>query len=178
MRELVATALGAEITPTAPLIFVSKKPATSCARSKYLEATNASTAHQRPMIPWTKRESRWGPRYVLRKPAEPLASSWEEAAPVAAEEEEPYMAPQEGNSAAVVAVEASTGFTPKIIEEEKGTSAAGSEVVPAAMKTPEESSKETPKESISTSPEKGQSLLPKEEKTEAESRLSLYRLMA
>lgn len=188
MRELITPTLGAEITGPAPNVLVGKKPAANTTRSRYLEATNASSAHQLPRIPWTKRESRWGPRYVLRKPSEPYAPKADEVEPMATDGV-PCVDPQVVETA-VAPVEVSTEKTPENGEAvEKESVASGSEVVPGATKpstmTPEESSKETPKESISTSPEKGLSLLlkkeekekEKEEKTETESPLLLFLFM-
>lgn len=186
MRELITPTLGEEITGPAPNMLAGKKPVANTARSRYLEATNASSAHQLPRIPWTKRESRWGPRYVLRKPSDLYAPNADEVEPMATDGV-PCVDPQAVETA-VAPVEVSTEKAPENGEAvEKESVASGSEVVAGATKpsmmTPEESSKETPKESISTSPEKGLSLLPKkeekekEEKTETESPLLLFLLM-
>ena len=141
-----------------------------CARSKYLEATNASSAHQRPAIPWVKKESRWGPRYVLRKPSEPAAFYAEEAVP-AADEAIPYVASQEA-VASMPPAEVSAGTTPEQAVEAGEFASTGvdgnatPETVESPATVPEESSRDAPKESISTSPGKGMSLPAKEEKEE------------
>ena len=168
MRELMTPTLGGTNKLSASFKAANGNGVARQAASKIMEPTKAYTASKRPSIPYVKKESRWGPRYVLRKPSEYTAFNTVKAVPAAEEkpavmEEKPAVmeekpAVTEEKPAVEVKPTAmevkSTEEKPVAAEkpamtEEKPTVAEETEEVP----TPESSEGVARKESISTSPE-------------------------
>lgn len=161
MRELMTPTLGGTNKLSASFKAANGNGVARQAASKIMEPTKAYTASKRPSIPYVKKESRWGPRYVLRKPSEYTAFNTVKAVP-AAEEKPAVMEEKPAVTEEKPAVEVkptamevkSTEEKPVAAEkpattEEKPTVAEETEEVP----TPESSEGVARKESISTSPE-------------------------
>ena len=159
MRELMTPTLGGTNKLSASFKAANGNGVARQAASKIMEPTKAYTASKRPSIPYVKKESRWGPRYVLRKPSEYTAFNTVKAVPAAEEKPAVEVKPAVEEKPAVevkpTAVEVkSTEEKPVVAEkpamtEEKPIVAEETEEVP----TPESSEGVVPKESISTSPE-------------------------
>ena len=161
MRELMTPTLGGTNKLSASFKAANGNGVARQAASKIMEPTKAYTASKRPSIPYVKKESRWGPRYVLRKPSEYTAFNTVKAVPAAEEkpavmEEKPaVMEEKPAVEVKPTAMEVkSTEEKPVAAEkpamtEEKPTVAEETEEVP----TPESSEGVARKESISTSPE-------------------------
>ena len=154
MRELMTPTLGGTNKLSASFKAANGNGVARQAASKIMEPTKAYTASKRPSIPYVKKESRWGPRYVLRKPSEYTAFNTVKAVP-AAEEKPAVMEEKPAVEVKPTAMEVkSTEEKPVAAEkpamtEEKPTVAEETEEVP----TPESSEGVARKESISTSPE-------------------------
>lgn len=161
MRELMTPTLGGTNKLSASFKAANGNGVARQAASKIMEPTKAYTASKRPSIPYVKKESRWGPRYVLRKPSEYTAFNTVKAVP-AAEEKPAVMEEKPAVTEEKPAVEVkptamevkSTEEKPVAAEkpamtEEKPIVAEETEEVP----TPESSEGVARKESISTSPE-------------------------
>ena len=150
MRELMTPTLGGTNKLSASFKAANGNGVARQAASKIMEPTKAYTASKRPSIPYVKKESRWGPRYVLRKPSEYTAFNTVKAVPAAEEKpvaaEKPAMT--EEKPAMTEEKPAMTEEKPAMTEE-KPTVAEETEEVP----TPESSEGVARKESISTSPE-------------------------
>ena len=140
MRELMTPTLGGTNKLSASFKAANGNGVARQAASKIMEPTKAYTASKRPSIPYVKKESRWGPRYVLRKPSEYTAFNTVKAVPAA--EEKPAVEVKSTEEKPVAAEKPAT-------TEEKPTVAEETEEVP----TPESSEGVARKESISTSPE-------------------------
>ena len=161
MRELMTPTLGGTNKLSASFKAANGNGVARQAASKIMEPTKAYTASKRPSIPYVKKESRWGPRYVLRKPSEYTAFNTVKAVPAAEEkpavtEEKPAVTEEKpAVEVKPTAMEVkSTEEKPVAAEkpamtEEKPTVAEETEEVP----TPESSEGVARKESISTSPE-------------------------
>lgn len=143
MRELMTPTLGGTNKLSASFKAANGNGVARQAASKIMEPTKAYTASKRPSIPYVKKESRWGPRYVLRKPSEYTAFNTVKAVPAA--EEKPAVTEEKP----VAAEEKPVAAEKPAMTEEKPTVAEETEEVP----TPESSEGVAPKESISTSPE-------------------------
>ena len=166
MRELMTPTLGGTNKLSASFKAANGNGVARQAASKIMEPTKAYTASKRPSIPYVKKESRWGPRYVLRKPSEYTAFNTVKAVPAAEEkpavtEEKPAVTEEKpAVEVKPTAMEVkSTEEKPVAAEkpamtEEKPTVAEEMEEVP----TPESSEGVARKESISTSPEQVASL--------------------
>ena len=156
MRELMTPTLGGTNKLSASFKAANGNGVARQAASKIMEPTKAYTASKRPSIPYVKKESRWGPRYVLRKPSEYTAFNTVKAVPAAEEkpavmEEKPAVMeekPAVTEEKPAVEVKPVAAEKPAMTEE-KPTVAEETEEVP----TPESSEGVAPKESISTSPE-------------------------
>lgn len=85
MRELMTPTLGGTNKLSASFKAANGNGDARQAASKIMEPTKAYTASKRPSIPYVKKESRWGPRYVLRKPSEYTAFNTVKAVPAAEE---------------------------------------------------------------------------------------------
>ena len=85
MRELMTPTLGGTNKLSASFKAANGNGVARQAASKIMEPTKAYTASKRPSIPYVKKESRWGPRYVLRKPSEYTAFNTVKAVPAAEE---------------------------------------------------------------------------------------------
>ena len=83
MRELMTPTLGGTNKLSASFKAANGNGVARQAASKIMEPTKAYTASKRPSIPYVKKESRWGPRYVLRKPSEYTAFNPVKAVPAA-----------------------------------------------------------------------------------------------
>jgi len=161
MRELMTPTLGGTNKLSASFKAANGNGVARQAASKIMEPTKAYTASKRPSIPYVKKESRWGPRYVLRKPSEYTAFNTVKAVPAAEEkpavtEEKPAVTEEKpAVEVKPTAMEVkSTEEKPVAAEkpamtEEKPIVAEETEEVP----TPESSEGVARKESISTSPE-------------------------
>ena len=161
MRELMTPTLGGTNKLSASFKAANGNGVARQAASKIMEPTKAYTASKRPSIPYVKKESRWGPRYVLRKPSEYTAFNTVKAVPAAEEkpavtEEKPAvevkptaMEVKSTEEKPVAAEEKPVATENPVMTEEKPTVAEETEEVP----TPESSEGVAPKESISTSPE-------------------------
>ena len=161
MRELMTPTLGGTNKLSASFKAANGNGVARQAASKIMEPTKAYTASKRPSIPYVKKESRWGPRYVLRKPSEYTAFNTVKAVPAAEEkpavtEEKPVveekptaMEVKSTEEKPVAAEEKPVAAEKPAMTEEKPTVAEETEEVP----TPESSEGVAPKESISTSPE-------------------------
>lgn len=161
MRELMTPTLGGTNKLSASFKAANGNGVARQAASKIMEPTKAYTASKRPSIPYVKKESRWGPRYVLRKPSEYTAFNTVKAVPAAEEkpavtEEKPAvevkptaMEVKSTEEKPVAAEEKPVAAEKPAMTEEKPTVAEETEEVP----TPESSEGVAPKESISTSPE-------------------------
>lgn len=161
MRELMTPTLGGTNKLSASFKAANGNGVARQAASKIMEPTKAYTASKRPSIPYVKKESRWGPRYVLRKPSEYTAFNTVKAVPAAEEkpavteekpvvEEKPTAVEVKSTEEKPVAAEEKPVAAEKpAMTEEKPTVAEETEEVP----TPESSEGVAPKESISTSPE-------------------------
>ena len=153
MRELMTPTLGGTNKLSASFKAANGNGVARQAASKIMEPTKAYTASKRPSIPYVKKESRWGPRYVLRKPSEYTA--FNTVKPAVTEEKPAVTEEKPAVEVKPTAVEVkSTEEKPVAAEkpamtEEKPTVAEETEEVP----TPESSEGVAPKESISTSPE-------------------------
>lgn len=161
MRELMTPTLGGTNKLSASFKAANGNGVARQAASKIMEPTKAYTASKRPSIPYVKKESRWGPRYVLRKPSEYTAFNTVKAVPAAEEkpavtEEKPTVEVKptavevkSTEEKPVAAEEKPVAAEKPAMTEEKPTVAEETEEVP----TPESSEGVAPKESISTSPE-------------------------
>ena len=161
MRELMTPTLGGTNKLSASFKAANGNGVARQAASKIMEPTKAYTASKRPSIPYVKKESRWGPRYVLRKPSEYTAFNTVKAVPAAEEkpavtEEKPAvevkptaMEVKSTEEKPVAAEEKPVAAEKPAMTEEKPTVAEETEEVP----TPESSEGVARKESISTSPE-------------------------
>ena len=161
MRELMTPTLGGTNKLSASFKAANGNGVARQAASKIMEPTKAYTASKRPSIPYVKKESRWGPRYVLRKPSEYTAFNTVKAVPAAEEkpavtEEKPAVEVKptavevkSTEEKPVAAEEKPVAAEKPAMTEEKPTVAEETEEVP----TPESSEGVAPKESISTSPE-------------------------
>ena len=161
MRELMTPTLGGTNKLSASFKAANGNGVARQAASKIMEPTKAYTASKRPSIPYVKKESRWGPRYVLRKPSEYTAFNPVKAVPAAEEkpavtEEKPTVEVKptavevkSTEEKPVAAEEKPVAAEKPAMTEEKPTVAEETEEVP----TPESSEGVAPKESISTSPE-------------------------
>ena len=147
MRELMTPTLGGTNKLSASFKAANGNGVARQAGSKIMEPTKAYTASKRPSIPYVKKESRWGPRYVLRKPSEYTAFNTVKAVPAA--EEKPAVEVKSTEEKPVAAEEKPVAAEKPAMTEEKPTVAEETEEVP----TPESSEGVAPKESISTSPE-------------------------
>lgn len=166
MRELMTPTLGGTNKLSASFKAANGNGVARQAASKIMEPTKAYTASKRPSIPYVKKESRWGPRYVLRKPSEYTAFNTVKAVPAAEEkpavtEEKPTVEVKptavevkSTEEKPVAAEEKPVAAEKPAMTEEKPTVAEETEEVP----TPESSEGVAPKESISTSPEHAASL--------------------
>lgn len=161
MRELMTPTLGGTNKLSASFKAANGNGVARQAASKIMEPTKAYTASKRPSIPYVKKESRWGPRYVLRKPSEYTAFNTVKAVPAAEEkpavtEEKPTvevkptaMEVKSTEEKPVAAEKPAMTEEKPAMTEEKPTVAEETEEVP----TPESSEGVARKESISTSPE-------------------------
>lgn len=153
MRELMTPTLGGTNKLSASFKAANGNGVARQAASKIMEPTKAYTASKRPSIPYVKKESRWGPRYVLRKPSEYTAFNTVKAVPAAEEkpavEVKPVVEVKSTEEKPVAAEEKPVAAEKPAMTEEKPTVAEETEEVP----TPESSEGVAPKESISTSPE-------------------------
>ena len=161
MRELMTPTLGGTNKLSASFKAANGNGVARQAASKIMEPTKAYTASKRPSIPYVKKESRWGPRYVLRKPSEYTAFNTVKAVPAAEEkpavtEEKPAvevkptaMEVKSTEEKPVAAEKPAMTEEKPAMTEEKPTVAEETEEVP----TPESSEGVARKESISTSPE-------------------------
>ena len=168
MRELMTPTLGGTNKLSASFKAANGNGVARQAASKIMEPTKAYTASKRPSIPYVKKESRWGPRYVLRKPSEYTAFNTVKAVPAAEEkpavteekpavteekpavtEEKPAVEVKSTEEKPVAAEEKPVAAEKPAMTEEKPTVAEETEEVP----TPESSEGVARKESISTSPE-------------------------
>ena len=147
MRELMTPTLGGTNKLSASFKAANGNGVARQAASKIMEPTKAYTASKRPSIPYVKKESRWGPRYVLRKPSEYTAFNTVKAVPAA--EEKPAVEVKSTEEKPVAAEEKPVAAEKHAMTEEKPTVAEETEEVP----TPESSEGVARKESISTSPE-------------------------
>lgn len=154
MRELMTPTLGGTNKLSASFKAANGNGVARQAASKIMEPTKAYTASKRPSIPYVKKESRWGPRYVLRKPSEYTAFNTVKAVPAAEEkpavtEEKPAVEVKPTAMEVKSTEEKPVAAEKPAMTEEKPTVAEETEEVP----TPESSEGVAPKESISTSPE-------------------------
>lgn len=147
MRELMTPTLGGTNKLSASFKAANGNGVARQAASKIMEPTKAYTASKRPSIPYVKKESRWGPRYVLRKPSEYTAFNTVKAVPAA--EEKPAVEVKPTAMEVKSTEEKPVAAEKPAMTEEKPTVAEETEEVP----TPESSEGVARKESISTSPE-------------------------
>ena len=147
MRELMTPTLGGTNKLSASFKAANGNGVARQAASTIMEPTKAYTASKRPSIPYVKKESRWGPRYVLRKPSEYTAFNTVKAVPAA--EEKPAVEVKPTAMEVKSTEEKPVAAEKPAMTEEKPTVAEETEEVP----TPESSEGVAPKESISTSPE-------------------------